>query len=69
MAKPKTGRKATEPKALDPNEVTVSDARIRLSELVLRAGYGAERFVIMRRGKQIAALIGARDLAVLDGAA
>jgi prevent-host-death family protein len=67
MAKQKAERKAPEK---EPITISVSDARIRLSELVNRAGYGSERFVIMHRGKRIAALIGAREAPeALDGAA
>lgn len=50
-------------------EISASDARIRLAELVNRAGYSGERFVIVRRGRPVAAIIGARDLATLNDAA
>ncbi|MFC1466748.1 MAG: type II toxin-antitoxin system Phd/YefM family antitoxin [Candidatus Brachytrichaceae bacterium NZ_4S206] len=47
-------------------EVSVADAKRRLSELISRASAG-ERFVIRRRDKPVAALIGADDLARLEG--
>lgn len=50
-------------------EITASDARIRLSELVNRVRYSGERFVIVRRGKPVAAIIDARDLDMLNSAA
>lgn len=55
MAKQKGGRKAD-------GVIAVSIARIRLAELVNRAEYAGERFVIVRRGKPIAAIIGAKDM-------
>lgn len=67
MAKPKVGRKAGQAKPAE--EVSVSAARIRLSELMNRTAYGSERFVIRKRGKVIAALVSAEDFEALDGAA
>jgi prevent-host-death family protein len=43
-------------------EVGSEDARRDLTELVGRAGFANERFIITRNGKQAAALIGMRDL-------
>ena len=57
MAKSNRPRKPTE--GAPETEISVSDARIRLTELVNRAAYGAERFVIVRRGKKVATLVGA----------
>lgn len=37
-------------------------ARATLGDLVLRAGFGNERIVLTRKGKQTAALIGMKDL-------
>jgi len=67
MAKAKRTRKPTE--EAPEIQVTVSDARIRLTELVNRAAYGDERFVIVKRGKRIAAIIGAREPEQLDDVA
>lgn len=47
-------------------EVSVADAKRRLSELISRASAG-ERFVIRRRDKPVAALVGTDDLARLEG--
>jgi prevent-host-death family protein len=52
--------------------VPVVDVQRRLSEMMNRAAFANERFVLTRNGKQTAALIGIRDLErlrTLDGAA
>ena len=49
--------------------VSVADAKARLSELMARAGYGGERFLIERRGRPLAALVGVGDLERLEGGA
>lgn len=55
-----------EPEAADeqetPDGVGIRRAREILGDLVSRAGYGNERIVIVRHGKQAAALIGVKDL-------
>ena len=48
-------------------KVRVTEAKARLSALMARVGYGGERFVIERRGKPLAALVGVEDLARLEG--
>lgn len=50
-------------------EVSARDVRAKLSDLINRAEYAGDVVVITRRGKPIAALVGTRDLALLDGAA
>jgi prevent-host-death family protein len=46
--------------------VSVADAKNRFSELINRASYGRERFVIERRGKPVGAIVSAEDLARLE---
>jgi prevent-host-death family protein len=46
--------------------VSVADAKRRFSELVNRAAFGKERFLIERHGKPVGALISAADLARLE---
>jgi prevent-host-death family protein len=47
--------------------VSVAEAKARFSELVNRAAYAGERFLIERRGKPVGAIISAEDLARLEG--
>jgi prevent-host-death family protein len=44
----------------------VTEAKAQLSALMARAGYGGERFLIERRGKPLAALVGVGDLESLE---
>ncbi|MFQ5853606.1 MAG: type II toxin-antitoxin system Phd/YefM family antitoxin [Candidatus Binatia bacterium] len=46
--------------------ISVVEAKKRFSELLARAAYSRERFVIERRGKPMAALIGLKDLNLLE---
>jgi prevent-host-death family protein len=46
--------------------VSVAEAKSRFSELVNRASYGRERFLIERRGKPVGAIVSAEDLAQLE---
>jgi prevent-host-death family protein len=39
-----------------------ADAKARLGELVARVEYGRERFIIQKRGRPVAALVGMDDL-------
>ncbi len=48
-------------------KVRVTEAKAQLSALMARVGYGGERFVIERRGRPLAALVGVQDLARLEG--
>jgi len=46
--------------------LNVAEAKKKFSELLARVAFKGERFVITRRGKPMAALIGLEDLAVLE---
>lgn len=48
-------------------KVKVTEAKAQLSALMARAGYGGERFLIERRGRPLAALVGVGDLERLEG--
>ena len=48
------------------NIKSVADAKENLSELMSRAAYNNERFLIQRRGKPMAALVSVEDLARLE---
>jgi len=45
---------------------SVADAKKNLSELMSRAAYNNERFLIQRRGKPMAALVSIEDLTRLE---
>ncbi len=47
--------------------VRVTEAKAQLSALMARVGYGGERFLIERRGRPLAALVGVEDLERLEG--
>jgi prevent-host-death family protein len=44
----------------------VAEAKSRFSELLNRAAYGRERFVIRKRGKPVAAIVSTEDLTRLE---
>ena len=46
--------------------LSVADAKKHLSELMSRVAYNNEQFLIERRGKPMAALVSAEDLARLE---
>ena len=46
--------------------LSVGEAKKRFSELMSRVTYGRERFLIRRRGRPMAALVSADDLAHLE---
>ena len=48
------------------NIKSVADAKKTLSELMSRAAYNNERFLIQRRGKPMAALVSIEDLTRLE---
>ncbi len=53
------------------SEVTATEGRIRLTELMNRAGFQGERIVLTVHGRRVAALIGMKDferLQTLDAA-
>ena len=43
-------------------KVSATEAKTQLSALISRTGYEGERFVIERRGRLLAALVGVEDL-------
>lgn len=47
-------------------KIRASEAKAHFSALLARAGYGGERFLIERRGKPLAALVGVADLRQLE---
>jgi prevent-host-death family protein len=48
--------------------VPASEARDRLTELMNRARFGGERFILTRNGEDFAAIIGSQELPSLDAA-
>jgi PHD/YefM family antitoxin component YafN of YafNO toxin-antitoxin module len=46
--------------------ISATAARSSLSEMVNKAAFAKERFVLTRQGKAVAALISAQDLALLE---
>jgi len=49
-------------KRAEPERLTATEARIRLTELVNLAGFQGKRFLITMHGKPIAAIVGAAEL-------
>ena len=47
-------------------QITAAEARKNMSELVNRAAYGGERFVVTRHGKELVAIVPLRDATLLD---
>jgi len=46
----------------EPERLTATEARVRLTELVNLAGFQGKRFLITMHGKPIAAIVGAEEL-------
>lgn len=46
--------------------ISAADARKQLAELLSRAAYGKERFVVTRHGKEIGAIVPVEDLDFLE---
>lgn len=46
--------------------ITAADARKQLAELLSRAAYGKERFVLTRHGKEMGAIVPVEDLDLLE---
>lgn len=66
---PKVARKEAEPEAeavVPPGSFSATEARDVLGALLNRAGFGNERIRITDRGRVKAAIIGARDLELLE---
>lgn len=45
--------------------ITTAEARKNLAEIVNRAAYGGERFVLTRHGKELVAIVPVRELSLL----
>jgi prevent-host-death family protein len=43
-------------------DLSISEARDTLAEIINRVVYGGERIILRRHGKKVAALVSARDL-------
>ena len=46
--------------------ITAAEARKRMAELLNRAAYGKERFVVTRHGKELVAIVPLEDVTLLD---
>ena len=46
--------------------ITTAEARKNLAELLNRAAYGGERFVVTRHGKELVAIVPLEELSLLD---
>lgn len=46
--------------------ITAADARKNIAELVNRAAYGGERFVVTRHGKELVAIVPLADATLLE---
>lgn len=53
----------------EPERVTATDAYRSFAEYVARAQFGGERFIVTKAGQDAVAIIGAAELARLEGAA
>lgn len=47
-------------------QVTTAEARKHMAELLNRAAYGKERFVVTRHGKELVAIVPLEDITLLD---
>lgn len=47
-------------------EINVAEAKSRFSEIIQRAGYTGERFMVKRRGKPVGAIVSIGDLGRLE---
>jgi prevent-host-death family protein len=47
-------------------EITTADARKNMAELLNRAAYGKERFVVTRHGKELVAIVPLEEVTLLD---
>jgi prevent-host-death family protein len=46
--------------------ITTADARKNMAELLNRAAYGGERFVVTRHGKELVAIVPVADATLLE---
>lgn len=47
-------------------EITTAEARKRMAELLNRAAFGKERFVLTRHGKELVAIVPLEEVRLLD---
>lgn len=47
-------------------QISTAETRKHMSELLNRAAYGGERFVVTRHGKELAAIVPLGDVTLLD---
>jgi prevent-host-death family protein len=47
-------------------EITTAEARRHMAELLSRAAYGKERFVVTRHGKELVAIVPLEEVTLLD---
>lgn len=47
-------------------QITTAEARKHMAELLNRAAYGKERFVVTRHGKELVAIVPLEDITLLD---
>ena len=47
-------------------KISTAEARNQFAEVINRASFGKERFVLTRRGKELAAIVPVEDLALLE---
>jgi prevent-host-death family protein len=47
-------------------QITTAEARKHLAELLNRAAYGKERFVVTRHGKELVAIVPLEEVTLLD---
>ena len=47
-------------------KISTAEARNEFADLINRASFGKERFVLTRRGKELAAIVPVEDLALLE---
>lgn len=47
-------------------QVSVAEAKSHLSELIAKSAHGHERFIITRRDRPVAALVGLEDLKIIE---
>jgi prevent-host-death family protein len=46
--------------------ISVTEARDEFADLVNRVAYGHERIIVARRGREVAAIVPAQDVALLE---
>ncbi len=51
---------------MEMKQVSTAETRKHMAELLNRAAYGGERFVVTRHGKELAAIVPLTDVTLLD---